>query len=108
MKLTASWPSGAIQDAVPFIRTTLATPPSGFPAELQTLQGMGLWTPAACDGGPCTYTSSPSALDVSVDWTRASGTSRSTLTVQRGNGASTQSKADWSIPDAGTLGEPNP
>jgi hypothetical protein len=72
--------------------------PSGFPAELQTLQAMGLRLPADCGGAACTctctctYTYTPTALSVAVDWSGA-GTAANGMSLQRS--AATRLSADW-------------
>ena len=102
--LSVAASDGTTMDAVPFAQPLSSTPPT-FPATLQYIQGLGQWQPADSGGMPTDYTTTPSAVDVSVDWS-AAGTTPSGNTVQRG-GADTNSKADWSV-KASSLGVANP
>jgi hypothetical protein len=96
---------GNIQDGVAFVNSSVATPPSGYPAELQSLQAQGHWQPTHCGGAPCTYTSSPTAVDVSANWLGVS--SDRSITVRRLAGMDTDWAGDWSV-GASSLGLPNP
>ncbi|WP_224369117.1 Ig-like domain-containing protein [Hyalangium versicolor] len=98
---------GTIQDATPFVKTDVTTPPSGFPANLQAIQAAGLWSPADCGGALCTYTTTPTAQAVSADWTTATGTSRTSNTVRRISATDTNTGADWAV-GAQSWGLPNP
>jgi hypothetical protein len=102
--LSVAASDGTTMDAVPFA-TPPSTTPATFPATLQYIQGLGQWQPADSGGMPTDYTTTPSAVDVSVDWSTA-GTTPSGNTVQRG-GADTNAKADWSV-KASSLGVANP
>jgi hypothetical protein len=99
---------GTIQDGVPFARTN-ATPPGAFPGNLQALQAVGQWLPADCGGTPCTLTSTPTALDVSADWTTVpTGTvTTASNTVRRVSATDTNTKDDWAV-GASSWGLPNP
>jgi len=91
-------------DAVAFVRPG-ATPPPDYPVAVQDIQAAGLWLPANCGGVDCTYLSTPSAVDVSVDWTAA--TIRSGNSCRRGpGGVDVDSNADWSL-GASSWGLPN-
>ncbi len=104
------------QDAVAFVRPTQST--NQFPFYLQGIQSEGLWLPSSCGGAPCTYDSSPSAIEVSVNWLEASFSdrterSRQGLTVYRVGNRDTDSKGDWQVGAnaqgwGNSLGEPNP
>jgi hypothetical protein len=96
---------GATQDAVAFAVTS-GTPPGAYPGELQALQAEGLWLPANCGGSACTYTSTPTAVQVSAIWT-GTGTARTGNSVRRSPGADTNMASDWSV-GANSLGAPNP
>jgi len=93
---------GGIIDAVPFALPAGTT--TTFPQNLQALQSAGLWSPANCGGALCTYVSTPTAIDVSVDWSGSSATN----SVQRKPGADTNSKTDWQGGGSQTFGAPNP
>jgi hypothetical protein len=86
-------PTGTTQDGASFALP--ASTPSGFPASLQELQADGQWLPADCGGVPCTYLSSPSAIDVSVSWEGVS-TDRS-ITVRRVVASDTGQASDWAV-----------
>jgi hypothetical protein len=102
--LSVAASDGTTMDAVPFAQPP-STTPATFPATLQFIQHLGHWQPADSGGVPTDYTTTPSALDVSVDWSTV-GTTASGNTVQR-SGADTNSKADWSV-KANSLGLANP
>ncbi|AKF84282.1 hypothetical protein MFUL124B02_41575 [Myxococcus fulvus 124B02] len=91
---------GTIQDAVSFARTS-GTPPGAFPGNLQAIQAAGQWLPADCGGAPCTLTSTPTALQVSADWTAIPATANTvtplTDTVRRTNATDTNTAADWAV-----------
>lgn len=98
---------GALLDAVAAGRSDLANPTAAFPANLQFAQAAGQWLPADCGGAACTYTSTPSALDVAVDWTGL-GTASSGLSLQRANaGGDTNLRSDWLLAPA-SFGLANP
>jgi hypothetical protein len=101
---------GNTQDAAAFIRPTQSQNP--FPFHLQTLQSEGFWQPASCTGQPCTYFSSPTAWDVSVNWLEANLSDRTEhsgqgLTAHRVGSGDTDSKGDWAV-GGHSLGRPNP
>jgi hypothetical protein len=99
--------SGALLDVVAAGRSDLGTPTAAFPANLQFAQAAGQWLPADCGGAPCTYTSTPTALAVSADWTTL-GTTPSALSLQRSGAASdTNLRTDWILAPA-SFGSPNP
>ncbi len=106
-------------DVVAF--TTKGKSPSTFPGELQAAQAAGVWMPADCgsgDGTLCTFTTTPSAEDVSVLWTGVTAWGNDDMvkgpgkSVQRKNPAGTlvqtQSAADWNAAAQQTWGAPNP
>ncbi|PTL82811.1 chitobiase/beta-hexosaminidase C-terminal domain-containing protein [Vitiosangium sp. GDMCC 1.1324] len=97
-------PMGNTQDAVPFVVDGQTT--STFPAQLQAIQAEGLWLPADCGGMLCTYTSVPSAMQVSVNWSNL--TSTSATSVQRYGGMDTNQYSDWSPAGTSSFGLPNP
>jgi hypothetical protein len=97
--------SGRIQDGVPFTDGSAA--PLSFLNELLALQTAGLWLPATCGGSACTFSSSPSAQDVSVDWSDVE-TSPSGASVGRVANADTNANSDWAIGATQSLGASNP
>ncbi|XXF77894.1 chitobiase/beta-hexosaminidase C-terminal domain-containing protein [Myxococcaceae bacterium GXIMD 01537] len=100
-------PVGNTQDAVAFSKQGWGTPPASFPGSLQAIQAEGLWLPADCGGMLCTTTSTPTAMQVSADWTGL-GTTRAS-TVSRWSGADTHSANDWGpATGSASLGLPNP
>ena len=100
-------------EAVPF--TAKGKSPMGFPTDLQAAQADGAWMPADCgagDGTLCTFTTTPSAEDVSVPWTGVStALSATAKSIQRKNPAGTlvqtHSNADWNAAAIHTFGLPN-
>ena len=100
-------PAGAIQDGVSFANT-VGTPPGAFPGNLQALQAAGQWLPVDCAGNPCTLTTSPSALEVSADWTgMTTNSTPASNTVHRITGNDTNMRADWGV-GASSWGVINP
>jgi hypothetical protein len=67
---------------------------------------MGFWLPTNCNGsiGDCTYTSTPSAYDVSADWTNV-GSSPGGNSIQA-IGADNNHATNWVVAPT-TLGAPN-
>lgn len=106
IKVVAS--DGTVQDAVAFAKVGLPEPlPGGFVTAVQAAQAEGQWLPVDCGGAPCTYTSTPSAIDISVDWSGVGNTSGSS--VSRPAGLDTGTKADWVLKATGaSFGSPNP
>jgi len=100
--------TGAIQDGVAFTRISGA-PPAAFPGDLQRLQAEGHWLPADCSGVPCTYTSTPTAQQVSADWTGIppSNQSKTSNSIRRVSMTDTNGKDDWAV-GAPSWGLPNP
>ncbi|HYI02677.1 MAG TPA: hypothetical protein VD972_42460, partial [Hyalangium sp.] len=96
--------SGNPQDGVAFARPSLATPPSSFPAALKALQNLGHWQPANCGGADCTYTSTPTAVDVSANWDGVSA-DRTTTVRRTAPTTDTHQASDWSV-GASSLGAP--
>jgi hypothetical protein len=84
---------GATQDAAAFARPSVTS--DTFPPLLQELQAAGQWLPANCGGSACTYSSTPTAIDVSASWEGVS-TDRTT-TVRRVSPTDTHQKADWAV-----------
>ncbi len=103
--LTVVSAAGVITDGVAFVLSTTSSPPGAYPSWLFDLQAAGHWLPVSCGGGPCTYTSVPSALDVSADY--AGVTSSPGTSVQRLSGQDTNSKNDWLPAGPSTFGLPN-
>ena len=98
-----------IQDAVPFGRSTTAAP-GVFPANIQALQEAGQWLPANCGGVlPCTTTTTPTAQDVSADWTTlpTSGATPASNSVRRISATDTNTRDDWAV-GAPSWGVANP
>jgi hypothetical protein len=104
--LTIAAADGTVQDAVAFARTTLSTPPAGFPADLQAIQGKAWWQPADCAGAPCTYSSTPTALAVSADWSNVGATAGGMSCARKANGDTDQA-SDWAV-GAASFGMSNP
>ncbi len=100
-------PLGNTQDAVPFAYTLLSNPPAAFLPQLQAIQSEGLWLPSDCGGALCTYTSFPSALDVSVNWNAAFPSGGRTTTVRRIASGDSNTASDWAV-GAASLGVNNP
>jgi hypothetical protein len=96
---------GALLDGLAAGRTDLAMPTAVFPMNLQFLQSIGQWSPANCGGAPCTYTSTPTALDVSCDWTGL-GTTIGGNSLRRG-ALDTNLRGDFSL-GVSSFGLPNP
>ncbi len=97
--------SQALIDVVAVGRSDLANPTTAFPANLQFVQAAGQWLPANCGGGACTYSSTPSALAVSADWTGL-GTGSTGISLQR-SGVDSNQRTDWLLAPA-SFGLPNP
>ncbi len=99
---------GNIQDGAAFARTS-GTPPGAFPGNLQALQAAGHWLPVDCGGAPCSFTSTPTALQVSADWTSvpASNVTPASNTIRRVSASDTNTKDDWAV-GAPSWGAPNP
>jgi hypothetical protein len=95
---------GVTQDAIPVISRSNSLP--AFPAQLQALQAEGLWMPPTCGGAPCTYTSSPTALDVSVDWSGAFRNPGKAFTLTRVFWGDSDRNGDWAVTSS-TLGRSN-
>ncbi len=102
-----SAPGGTVLDAVPFVVSTSSNPTSAFPGVLQALQAAGGWLPADCGGALCTYSSTPTAIEISVDYAGC-GNSSTGDSVQRKPGANTKQRADWYPAQAQSFGLPNP
>jgi hypothetical protein len=92
-------------DVIAVGRSDLANPTTAFPANLQFVQAAGQWLPANCGGVACTYNSTPSALEVSADWTGL-GTTPTGISLQR-SGVDSNQRSDWVLAPA-SFGLPNP
>ncbi len=99
-------PAGTYIDSVPVVRSTGA-PAAAYPAVLQALQAAGNWFPADCGGVLCTYVSTPTAIDISVDY-EGVGTTATGNSIQRKPGVNMKQKSDWNAPAAQTFGAANP
>ncbi|WP_163998276.1 chitobiase/beta-hexosaminidase C-terminal domain-containing protein [Pyxidicoccus caerfyrddinensis] len=97
---------GTTQDAVP-VYLPLGNPPSFFPPQLQAIQAEGLWLPSDCGGQLCSYSSFPTAQNVSVNWSAAFPSGERTTTLGRVRAGDANVKEDWAV-GAGTLGFLNP
>ncbi|HEY3496205.1 MAG TPA: hypothetical protein VGK73_16010 [Polyangiaceae bacterium] len=95
--------NGAYQDAVPFVATG-GTQPAAFLTALEAIQDAGQWTPATCGGSACTYATTPSAEDISVDWTEIAATADGDSIQVTGTGSDTA--AEWEVAES-SFGEPN-
>ncbi|MCE9671745.1 hypothetical protein LY474_28445 [Myxococcus stipitatus] len=101
--------AGEIMDGAPFARSS-GTPPNAFPGNVQALQAVGQWLPVNCGGVPCTADTTPSAAQVSADWSDvpASGTvTPASVTVRRISPNDTNTRDDWAV-GASSWGLPNP
>ncbi|MGI5862002.1 MAG: hypothetical protein ACOX6T_08065, partial [Myxococcales bacterium] len=100
--------AGEVQDAVVFVKSDLSgTAPAGFPAAVAAMQSAGHWSPADCGGVECSYTSTPSVLDIAVEWKDVVNQRSSSLS--RINGQDTNSKDDWVLNLTGSsFGAANP
>jgi hypothetical protein len=87
-------PDGAVASAVPFTNGQLA--PASFDGELASIQALGLWHPTNCGGAPCSASSTPTSEQVSASWSGV-GTSLAGASVQRLEGAFSDSAADWTV-----------
>jgi hypothetical protein len=74
---------------------------------LQALQAASLWLPADCGGVPCTYVSTPTAVEISVDYLGA-GTSATGNSIARKPGVHNRQMSDWNAAAAQSFGMPNP
>jgi hypothetical protein len=91
-----------LQDAVPFVVDGGSS--AGFLDELQEIQTAGQWSPTSCDGDPCTYSTDPTALEVSVNWADTEATEAGdSMQVTAANNNTTGA---WDLA-ASTFGVPN-
>ncbi|WP_225412541.1 Ig-like domain-containing protein [Stigmatella hybrida] len=99
---------GNMQDAVSFARTE-GTAPSAFPGNLQAIQAAGQWLPADCGGALCSPSSTPTAQDVSANWTSlpTASVTKNSPTVRRVSATDTNTREDWAV-GAQSFGLPNP
>ncbi len=72
---------------------------------VRELQREGHWSPVSCGGAPCTYTSSPSVLNLAVSW-KDSPADRSG-SIRRISSTDTNTASDWAVGTA-SFGAPNP
>jgi hypothetical protein len=100
-------PGGVVLDALPVVLSSSANPPAAFPGTLQALQSAGLWLPPDCGGMLCTYTSTPTAVSISVDYLGA-GTTPTGNSISRKPGMNTKQKSDWNAAGPQSFGLPNP
>ncbi|NTX62975.1 chitobiase/beta-hexosaminidase C-terminal domain-containing protein [Myxococcus sp. CA051A] len=98
-------PFGATQDglAVSIGTNTFA----GFLTDLALLQSLGQWIPATCGGAPCTYSSTPSAWDITVAWAPAFASAGKQTTLRRVTSGDTHAAGDWAV-GTGSFGLVNP
>jgi hypothetical protein len=98
--------AGQIQDAASF--RTAGAPPAAFPSNLQAIQAAGQWLPENCGGAPCTTTSTPTAGEVSADWSGIPNNASTTSnTARRVSATDTNTKDDWAV-GAPSWGVANP
>jgi hypothetical protein len=100
-------PAAVVLDAVPVVLSSSASPPAVFPTTLQALQAAGLWLPIDCGGVPCTYVSTPTAVEISVDYLGV-GTTATGNSIARKLGVHNRQSSDWNVAAAPTFGQPNP
>ncbi|MFP2930787.1 chitobiase/beta-hexosaminidase C-terminal domain-containing protein [Pyxidicoccus sp. 3LG] len=96
---------GNIQDAI--AASTPGNTVVPYITQLMELQGEGSWLPSSCGGAMCTYFSSPSAYDVTVNWSAAFPSGGRTTTVGRVTSGDNNHASDWAV-GASTLGFQNP
>ncbi|MCP3145223.1 chitobiase/beta-hexosaminidase C-terminal domain-containing protein [Pyxidicoccus xibeiensis] len=96
---------GNTQDALAAVATGNVT--AAYLPFLQGLQAEGLWLPSDCAGALCTYSTFPSAHDVSFNWTGAFPSGGRTTTVGRIIAGDSNQASDWAV-GPGTLGVLNP
>ena len=102
-------PGGAsVLDAVPFILSNAATPPAAFPLDLQALQATGGWLPADCGGALCTYVSTPTAMQISVDYLGSGNSATGNTIARKAAGLNTHQNSDWNAAAAHSWGAANP
>lgn len=94
-------PDTSIQDGAAFFT---GTPPSGFYADVMSLQAAGQWLPADCSGNPCN--TNTLAEGISASWTSC-GTTPSGASVARKANTDTNFAADWAV-GTSTFGSSNP
>jgi len=93
--------NGPIQDTAAFYT---ATPPSGFSADVMSIQNAGLWLPADCSGNPCN--TNLLAETVSVVWTGCGNTPSGNSVARKAN-ADTNYATDWAV-GTSSFGSTNP
>jgi len=98
-------PGMVILDTVPVVLTGQTT--AAFPADLQAAQALNNWLPANCGGALCTYATTPTAVEISVDYV-GSGNGATGNSVQRKLGLNTKQRSDWAAAAAQTFGVANP
>jgi hypothetical protein len=103
--LEVQGPGGVIQNAIPVVLTGQTT--AAFPADLQALQAAGGWLPADCGGMLCSYMSTPTAVDISVNYAGC-GTTAGGPSVQRKPGMNDKMMSDWNAAGPHSWGLPNP
>ena|GEM_PF-6204566 len=96
---------GITQDALAVVVAGNVFP--GYPALLQEIQAEGQWRPFDCRGAPCDYDSSPSAADVSVDWSDAFYMQGRGVSVARYGSSDSDMASDWHV-GASSFGVVNP
>lgn len=94
--LTVLSPLGVITDAVPFTDGSTAGTGGSYLSDLEQLQLLGLWLPADCGGDVCSFTTTPSALAISVDWS-GMGTAPTGDSVRRISTTDTDAASDWAV-----------
>jgi len=101
-------PGAAVaQDVVPVVVSNAASPLGAFPGLLRGLQTASMWFPANCGGAPCTYLTTPTAVEISVDYLGC-GTTATGNSIARNIGGFSSIKADWDAAAAHSWGLPNP
>jgi hypothetical protein len=101
-------PGAAVpQDVVPVVVSNAVGPLGAFPTLLQGLQASGYWFPVNCGGEPCTYVTTPTAVEISVDYLGC-GTTATGNSIARNVGGFGSIKADWDAAAAHSWGLPNP
>jgi hypothetical protein len=101
--LSVKSPQGAYQDAAVFIHGGSMN--AAYPGDVTAFQMAGQWLPADCGGAACSYTSNPTVIAISVDWTNVAANTGSS--VARKANADTNLAADWAVGTA-SFGATNP
>ncbi|MFY1827986.1 chitobiase/beta-hexosaminidase C-terminal domain-containing protein [Myxococcus fulvus] len=98
-------PFGVPQDGLALILPGNSFP--GYLSDLVALQAEGQWRPASCGGDACTYFTSPSAWDISINWSPAFVSPGKQTTLGRVASGDSDAAGDWAV-GMGTMGASGP